>query len=270
MIEIKSVDFFGLKISLFSRRQIEHTIIDTIGKKGKKIYYGYSIWTITSFRFMPELYTFSESFDIMVSDGRWFYWFAKLFRIPIQYELSIPQLSNLVLDIANQKGYSVMIIGSTEETNKLATLFLRNNYPNILVFDGCHGGNFSKNDQENTVKVINNVSPNILLIGVSSPKKEEFAYNWKKELNANIIIPFGGMIDGLAGKVKLVPPIIKKLGLGAWYRTFQEPGRMFKNRIYMATEFFLRILPITFFQVLVLRRKEFKIPSIYGIKKGNS
>lgn len=264
-----NVDFYGLKITIFDADSIKNTIINSIERDRKKVFYGYSMWTITAFRKMPELYRYSESFDVMVTDGMWFYWFAKLFKVPLKYNLSIPLLTNLILNIANSKGYSLMLIGSTGETNKLATEFLRKKYQNINVFDGHHGGTFNEDEQQETVKRINSLSPDILLIGVSSPIKEAFAYNWVKKLDVGIIVPFGGMIDGLAGKVKLVPPFYKKIGLGTWYRVFQEPTRLLKNRIYTTKEVFFRILPITIFQVILLQRKDFKIPAIYGASRKN-
>jgi N-acetylglucosaminyldiphosphoundecaprenol N-acetyl-beta-D-mannosaminyltransferase len=160
-----------------------------------------------------------------------------------------------------------MLIGSKESTNIKATNNLREKYPNIVVLDGLTGGMFTENDQISTVEIINRVKPNIIMIGVSSPKKEAFAYKWKDKLDVNIIVPFGGMIDGLAGEVKLVPPLFKKMGLGAWYRALQEPKRMLWNRLYMTWEFLFRVYPVTFFQLKINKNKNFFIPSLYGIRK---
>ena len=63
--------------------------------------------------------------------------------------------------------------------------------------------------------------------------------SYKQEIDTRIIILCGGMIDVLAGKTKISPPIIKRLGLASFYRVFQEPRRLIISRlnIYIFTFF---------------------------------
>jgi UDP-N-acetyl-D-mannosaminuronic acid transferase (WecB/TagA/CpsF family) len=82
----------------------------------------------------------------------------------------------------------------------------------------------------------------------------------------NIIIPCGGMIDVFAGKVKLASPFLKKIGLATLIRVIQEPRRQLWLNILIAYETFFKIIPKTLYEVKIKKNKNFKIPSIYGIK----
>lgn len=264
MTDLKNYDFLGLKISIFDKPQLINYIKEVIASNKKKTCFGYSLGYISLFKQIPGLYEKCNNYDLMVTDGRFFYWFAKLFGAPIKLDISIPFLSELIMELANENKYSIMIIGSTEDTNQKATDFTRKKYPNAIVYDGDSCGSFSMEDQLAALKKINTCKPNILFIGASTPKKEDFATLWRDELEVNLIVPFGGMIDGLAGKVKLTPPILKRLGLASFIRTAQEPKRLFAKNVWMFYEIFFKILPIAFYHKIILRKNNFNIVEFYA------
>ncbi|MFA6924558.1 MAG: N-acetyl sugar amidotransferase [Bacteroidales bacterium] len=260
---IQSINFYGLKISVFSKEELIDEIISNIKHNEKKVYFGHSLAYFVLFKKFPEIYKYSNNYDIMVTDGRLFHLFAKMLGAPLKFDISIPFASRLIMDIANEHKFSMMVIGSTPEKNKAATENLRKKYPNAIVYDGYDGGSFSEKEQIETVKIINKVSPDILFIGVSSPKKEIFTTKWKDELNVKIIVPFGGMIDGLAGKVVLTPLWLKKMGLAHLIRTIQEPKRFLKLFFTSIFDTFFIIIPLALFYKYILRRKEFNIIELY-------
>ena len=266
-MSIESFDFYGLKISTFTKVELKNSIISNINNNDKKIYFGYSFGYFPLYKKYPELYELANNYDVIVTDGRLFYLFAKLLGAPVKFDISIPFLSRLIMDIANENKFSMMIIGSSKEWNDKATSNLKKSYPNAIVCNGYDGGDFSEEAQIETARIINLVSPDILFIGVSSPKKEVFATNWKDSLNVKIIVPFGGMIDGLSGKVVLTPPLLKKLGLATFVRAIQEPKRLFLESFLYSCEILFKIIPKTIFEVIFKRNKSFFIPSIYGLKK---
>ena len=53
---------------------------------------------------------------------------------------------------------------------------------------------------------INQVKPDLLLIGITSPKKERFMIKYKDNLESIVTIGVGGLFDVLAGEVP--PPLI--------------------------------------------------------------
>jgi len=263
MGEIKYINFFGLKISVFEIDELRSYIKESVKSRQKKILFGYSLGTFPYFKKHPEIAVFSNQFDVSVTDGRGLYLLGKILGYPVKSDLSIPNMSKMVMELADENRFSVMIIGSSPENNLKATENARKSYPNAIFYDGHDGGWFTPEDQLITVGKISKVKPDILLIGVSSPKKEAFAATWKEKLDVKIIVPFGGAIDILSGKSKPIPRIIKKLAIGSIWRFIQEPKRLFRDSILYPLNVMFLLLPSLLLTVYVLRRP-FSIPKFYN------
>jgi N-acetylglucosaminyldiphosphoundecaprenol N-acetyl-beta-D-mannosaminyltransferase len=260
---IPSYDFLGLKVSQFRIDELLEWTEYRITNNLKTVVYGYSLGTFPYFRKYPEIGYISNSFDVLLCDGRGFFFLNKLFRYPVEDEISIPNYTNLVLELANKHKFSVMIIGSSTANNQEATKRCRMKYSDAIVFDGYDGGDFGKESWKTTIEKINSVKPDILLVGVSSPKKEVFAKNNLEVLEVKLIIPFGGAIDIMSGKSKPIPITIKKMGLGGIYRFIQEPKRLFRDSILYGLSVVFIMLPVLVVKKLILKN-EFNVINFYN------
>jgi N-acetylglucosaminyldiphosphoundecaprenol N-acetyl-beta-D-mannosaminyltransferase len=262
-MSLESYWFHGLKLSVFSLKELADEIVQTVENGRPKIFYGYALGFLPFIKKYPELIKITNSFDVMVTDGRFLYLFARFLDAPLKFDISIPFLTNLVFEIANSRGYSVMLLGSTKESNDKATKRLRIQYPNMIIYDGFSGGSFTEIEYDQIIEQVNKNKPDIICIGVSTPKKERFAFYAKGKVDTKIIIPFGGMIDGLAGTVKLTPHILKKLGFATIFRLFQEPRRLGVITLETVYESFIKVIPRLLFEVKLKRNKEFSLKDIY-------
>lgn len=262
-LEQKRLSFIGLSIhQINSRSELIDYLIKVVDNNFTKVIYGHSLWTISILKQVPNVYYFGEKADLLVSDGRPFYLLAKWHGLPLRFEISIPNLVLLCLDIANQKGWSVFLLGAERSINMTAQQRISKKYPKIGSVTG-RDGYFSANEELEVVKTICHYKPNVLLIGMPSPRKEMIAVKWKKEFNSNIIIPCGGMIDVLSGSKKLTPNFIKKLGIAGLYRFFQEPRRLFKKTVFGYMFILFNFFPVYFLNVILLRKKDFSIIEYY-------
>jgi len=256
---LKLLNFFGLNISSFSKEEIIFSLQKASKNSESKIYYGYSLAVLSYLKKIPEYYKITSQFDIMVTDGRLFYLLAKFFGINLKYDISIPRLTLLSLDIANKEKYNVILVGANKESNKNAQNNIIKKYPDMNSCVGIDGYfNFEKRNEIYTE--ILNAKPNLLLIGLPTPQKQIFALEIKNKLKDCAIIPCGGMIDVLAGKEKLTPIWIKKLGLASIYRHIQHPKRIPELiHIYFLS---VKVFIICFYLKYIKKSKNINIPSI--------
>ena len=98
-----------------------------------------------------------------------------------------------------------------------------NQYPN-LQFCYVRNGYFS--DDEAVIQEIKKVSPQIILVGLGSPRQEEFISKLKNEISGCVFVGVGGSFDVFSGIVKESPKIFQKLGLEWLYRTISQPERI--------------------------------------------
>jgi N-acetylglucosaminyldiphosphoundecaprenol N-acetyl-beta-D-mannosaminyltransferase len=123
---------------------------------------------------------------------------------------------------------------------------------------------YNYNEKE-VINKINEIQPNILLVGLPSPQKEIFCKKNEHFINANVIIPCGGVIDVLSGKVRYSPKIVKKMGLAFIYRFLQDPKRFFNRYLIGSFEIIFKLIPYCFFKRLITKNNSSAIPDFYNI-----
>ena len=84
-------------------------------------------------------------------------------------------------------------------------------------------------DNEKLLNEINTSNPDLLLVGLGSPKQENWIINNKSFLNASVIITVGDGIKIFSGTKKRGPTFIQKLGLEWIVRLMYEPKRLWKR-----------------------------------------
>lgn len=265
MRELAIIDFFGLKLNSFDIGELKAFLGYRLEKKITTICFGYSLGTFPYLKKHPEIAEYSNSFELMVCDGRGLYTLAKLLGFPVKSDISIPNLTWLALEIADTLGYTVLIVGSSPNNNEMASLRAQEKYPGATFYPGNDGGDFSLKEQEKLVGYINLFNPDILLIGVSSPKKEYFAYHYRDKINASLIIPFGGAIDILSGKSKPIPKLVKRLMLGFIWRWLQEPRRLFRDSILYTSNVLFILIPSLVYNNYI-KKRGFSIIEFYKNK----
>ncbi len=259
---IENYNVYGLKVSNFSLQQVEALFTETIRERKNIVLFGHSLGYITLFKTYPELYAMINSFDLMVCDGTQFNWYCRLSGFRLKTVISIPNISNFTLDYASRHGLKVLLFGAKEKINQAAGANLQKKYPGLRLLPGINGY-FKEPDEPGIVSAISAQAPDVLLIGISTPIKEKFAFKYRDALNARIIIPCGGMIDVYSGYTRQSPAWIKKLGLATPFRIIQEPRRLFWPHTRMILSILFKLIPVTLFNRVILRKKDFNITSTY-------
>lgn len=255
---------FGLKISKFSLKTLEEAISKSVSNRKQIIFHGYALTMFYLLRNYKNIYKVIESFEYLLCDGRGFYYFMRTLGVKGISKITLPDLVYIALNTANVNNYRVYLLGTTSEKNKRAVLSIQNNYSGIGHVAGIDGY-FEIDDEKKIVEIINEATPDILLVGISTPKKELFLQTYRKDLNVPVIINCGGMLDVLAGESKLPPKVITILGLSWLYRVIQEPKRLVSITLKNGILALFYILPKTYYQWYIKKNKQFSIPDYVDI-----
>jgi N-acetylglucosaminyldiphosphoundecaprenol N-acetyl-beta-D-mannosaminyltransferase len=258
-------DFFGLRLHNIGKASILSYISDTLDKKQFSVIFGFNLTVIPKLKQHPEILTLSNKFDALTADGKGLFLMANLFGANLQTHLSLPELVADVLPFANEKKYRILLWGATQEVNDAAFANIKTKYPNI----DLHGmnGYFAEADEPRLFEMIKQLNPDIILIGMSSPKKEWLATKLKAVLSRGIIIPCGGVIDIYGGKTKREPHFIKIIGMTWLYRFVQEPVRLFRPMLVNGLYFMFILFPLLVWQSKIRKNKTFSFQKFYGIPR---
>ena len=101
----------------------------------------------------------------------------------------------------------------------------------VGTYSPIYGFEKDENEINKIIKIVNDLKPDILAVGLGAPKQEKFIYKYKDKLNVPISLAIGASIDFEAGNIKRAPIWMQKSGLEWFYRLCKEPKRMFKRYI---------------------------------------
>lgn len=175
-----------------------------------------------------------EDADLILTDGQPLIWISKLIKSPIIEKVSGSDLFPKVCELASKKGYKVFLLGAAEGVAKMATDKLMVKYQGLdVVGNYSPPFGFEKDETETNkiIKMINEVKPDILAVGLGAPKQEKFIWKFKDKLNVPVSLAIGASIDFEAGNIKRCPRWMQNRGLEWFYRLLKEPKRMFKRYI---------------------------------------
>ncbi|HEY3761420.1 MAG TPA: WecB/TagA/CpsF family glycosyltransferase [Verrucomicrobiae bacterium] len=97
-------------------------------------------------------------------------------------------------------------------------------------------------EEKQLTEMVRAAKPDILWVGLSTPRQERFAAEYLSKLDATLIIAVGAAFDFHSGRVKQAPRWMQRTGLEWFYRLCQEPRRLAKRYFRNNPLFILKII----------------------------
>lgn len=161
--------------------------------------------------------------NLIVPDGISIVKTAKWCNVNINERITGVDLSSYLLNLANEKGYSIYLFGSTNEVINKLILIIKEKYPNINILGYSNG---YEKDKDAIMQKIVKLNPDICLIALGIPHQEKLINKYISNAKKGIYIGVGGSFDVLSGTKKRAPKIFIKLNLEWLYRIICEPKRL--------------------------------------------
>jgi N-acetylglucosaminyldiphosphoundecaprenol N-acetyl-beta-D-mannosaminyltransferase len=174
--------------------------------------------------------------DVVLADGMSVVWASWLLNRPLPERVAGIDLMHAIFERGARHGYRVYCLGATQEVLDRALSVLARDYPGII-FAGSHHGYFSAAEEAAVAADIQGARPDILIVAMTSPRKEQFIARWMHQLGVTVCHGVGGSLDVVAGKVQRAPAVWQRLGLEWLYRVAQEPGRLWRRYLVTNTLF---------------------------------
>ncbi|MDX9786763.1 MAG: WecB/TagA/CpsF family glycosyltransferase [Desulfobacterales bacterium] len=166
--------------------------------------------------------------DIINADGMPIVWAARLLGTPLSSRVAGVDLFQALIRVCDQKKYKPFFFGAEQWVVEHMVSAFQKQYPTLQVA-GFRNGYYSEHEESDIAKEIKNSGADMLFVGFSSPKKEQFLNRWIPEMGVPFCMGVGGSFDVIAGKTKRAPGWMQHSGLEWLYRIYQEPRRMWKR-----------------------------------------
>lgn len=192
----------------------------------------------------PQYRQIVNGAGMVTPDGMPLVWIGKLRGSKVIQRTYGPDLMLTVCAESQEKGYKHYFFGGAEQTMPLLLKNLKQKFPKLNVA-GYFIPPFRKINQieeQNVIDQINSTNPDILWIGLGSPKQDFWMHNHRSKLNVPIIVGVGAAFDFLAGTKRQAPRWMRRCGLEWLFRLGSEPKRLWKRYIIGNTVFVALIL----------------------------
>ncbi len=188
-----------------------------------------------------------NSAALTLPDGVPLLWASRLLGAPIPGRVAGSELFWELCRLAQEKGYSCFLLGSTPVVLARLERALRRDFPRLRIagsYAPPFAREFPREVNEEIVRRVNEARPDILWAGLGAPRQEKWIHANRQKLAVRVAIGVGAAFDFCSGTVRRAPRWMRKVGLEWFYRFLREPRRLFRRYFIDATPF----LPLVLWQ----------------------
>jgi N-acetylglucosaminyldiphosphoundecaprenol N-acetyl-beta-D-mannosaminyltransferase len=193
---------------------------------------------VVAMRDDPRLQGVIAESELVTADGQSVVWASRLLGDPLPARVAGIDLMHRLLEVAEESGYRVFILGAKRPVLEAAIVRIRARHPRLEIA-GYRDGYFPEADEGAVAAGIAAVHPDILFVAISSPRKEYFLGKYRDELGVPLVMGVGGAIDVVAGVTRRAPRAMQRLGLEWLFRLTQEPRRLMARYLVTNARFLL-------------------------------
>lgn len=154
---------------------------------------------------------------------------------------------DLMLDVcawSETSGAKHFFYGGAQGVAELLAQRLKAKFPKLQVVGTCTPPFRKLNAEEegDLQAQIRAAQPDILWVGLSTPKQEKFMAEYLAKLDVTLMVGVGAAFDFHAGRVSQAPRWMQRSGLEWFYRLCCEPRRLWKRYLRNNPLFILKFL----------------------------
>lgn len=176
--------------------------------------------------------------DLVLADGIGVIYAAKILGEPLNERVTGVDLMGDILNLLAKTGKSYYLFGAKEGYADKAAENIAQKYKGARCA-GVQHGYFSEKEESKIIDQINDARPDVIFVGLGSPRQEIWAEKNRRFLNTKLIMCIGGAIDVFSGKVQRAPKWVSKIGFEWLYRAIKQPTRF--KRLAKLPPFLFRV-----------------------------
>ena len=191
-----------------------------------------------------ELRRIHNRAGLVTPDGMPLVWLSRLQSFHHVERVYGPDLMLALCERSVAKGYRHFFYGGAEGVPEQLASVLQKRFPGLQV-----AGTFSPpfrpltaDEDDRIVQMINAAAPDIVWVGLSTPKQERWMAGHRERLTAPVLIGVGAAFDFLTGRKPQAPRWMQRAGLEWLFRLLTEPRRLWRRYLYHNPRFVLLVL----------------------------
>ncbi len=181
---------------------------------------------------------------LVTPDGMPLVWLSRLRGFRHVQRVYGPDLMLAVCERSITAGWKHFFYGGASGVPELLSETLQKKFPGLIVV-GTYSPPFrplTPDEDEEIVRMINKANPDIVWVGLSTPKQERWMAEHRDRLSAPVLIGVGAAFDFHSGRKPQAPRWMQRSGLEWFFRLLTEPRRLWKRYLINNPLFVLLVL----------------------------
>jgi N-acetylglucosaminyldiphosphoundecaprenol N-acetyl-beta-D-mannosaminyltransferase len=220
-----TIRLLSCPIQLFTKQDLLNLVVQNI-KVGQVILAHQNLHGAALLRQSTALQRFFEIADYCSIDGMPFVWLARLCGFParpVHRNTQLDWISDLLARLSEARS-KLFFIGSPPDTAEKISLYLQHTYPGLEVY--VHHGYLSPDDAGPLRARINEVAPDLIILGMGMPRQELWLLENFENLPFGLAMTSGAALEYYAGAQKPPARLSGRLGFEWLVRLWNEPRRL--------------------------------------------
>jgi N-acetylglucosaminyldiphosphoundecaprenol N-acetyl-beta-D-mannosaminyltransferase len=179
--------------------------------------------------------------DVVFCDGHGLRLGAAILGRALPQRFTPPDwIDDLILQPGTARG-GLFLLGGRPDVTAAALRSLRERHPELRA-DGHHGYFLdSPGGEQAVIRTIRRFRPAVVLVGLGMPRQECWVAAHREDLEADVVMTVGALVDLLAGAVPRGPRWLTDHGLEWLCRLRREPRRLWRRYLLGNPAFLLSI-----------------------------
>ena len=231
------VDIFGLRLSAIDLDDAIAAVESWVGERSRNFICVTGVHGLMDSRRDANLLDIHNRAGLVTPDGLPLVWISHLLGKGQTRQVCGCDLMRRLTEVSAERGYRQFYYGGADGVAEQLRQRLTADHPGLDVA-GTLCPPFrplTQEEDEAAVAAINAAQPDIVWVGLSTPKQENWMAAHLGRLDAPVMIGVGAAFDFLAGNKRRAPRWMQRIGLEWFYRLVAEPRRLWRR--------YLRIVP---------------------------
>jgi N-acetylglucosaminyldiphosphoundecaprenol N-acetyl-beta-D-mannosaminyltransferase len=227
----KRVNVLGVGISVLNLRTARAAIADAVAARRKGYICVTGVHGVMEAQDDAAFKNILNGAFLCTPDGMPMVWAGKLNGHRDMRRVYGPDLMLDVCAWSETSGCKHFFYGGADGVAELLAQKLRIKFPKLKIvgtftppFRALNAG-----EEERLRGQISTLKPDILWVGLSTPKQEKFMAEFLPKLDATLMIGVGAAFDFHSGRMRQAPRWMQRSGLEWFYRLCREPRRLAKR-----------------------------------------
>lgn len=248
MMTFPTQPFLGFHLSALSTEQFLRTLEEVARARTAPFVITYlNAATLNLAYERPDQARRLQQMDCLYADGQAVVWGARWLKHPIPERVNAGDFTIAMTQMLARAGLKLALVGGRPplagqmgEAEQAAQIFRR--WAPSLKVVYTHHGYFKDEEAESVRQGLEAADPDLVLIGMGSPRQEAFALEGSRAGRARVWWCVGALFEYYAGTRLRAPVWMRRAGLEWIFRLTLEPGRLWRRYLLGNPLFVWRVL----------------------------